>query len=92
VKAQGYQWIDGVLSGTGLLLYCRRTAEGICSRAFIVVTFFSDALDLRGKPFERRVWETLRAIPFGKTASYGDIVKRIGAPKAARANGGLWRQ
>jgi O6-methylguanine-DNA--protein-cysteine methyltransferase len=53
---------------------------------------FSDALDLRGKPFERRVWETLRAIPFGETASYGDIAKRIGAPKAAHANGGLWRQ
>lgn len=44
-------------------------------------------LDMRGAPFQRRVWEALRAIPFGETASYGEIARRIGAPKAARAVG-----
>ncbi len=44
-------------------------------------------LDLRGTKFQRRVWEALRAIPCGETASYGEIAARIGAPKAARAVG-----
>ncbi|MBK9168153.1 MAG: methylated-DNA--[protein]-cysteine S-methyltransferase [Bryobacterales bacterium] len=40
-----------------------------------------------GTPFQRRVWEALRAIPYGETRSYGDIAKAIGAPKASRAVG-----
>jgi AraC family transcriptional regulator of adaptative response/methylated-DNA-[protein]-cysteine methyltransferase len=32
-----------------------------------------------------RVWQALREIPAGKTASYADIAKRIGAPKSVRA-------
>lgn len=42
-------------------------------------------LDLRGTAFQRRVWQALRAIPAGATASYADIAARIGAPQAARA-------
>jgi AraC family transcriptional regulator of adaptative response/methylated-DNA-[protein]-cysteine methyltransferase len=42
-------------------------------------------LDVRGTAFQRRVWQALRAIPFGKTASYAEIAARIGAPHAARA-------
>lgn len=42
-------------------------------------------LDIRGTAFQRRVWRTLRAIGPGKTASYADIARRIGAPKAVRA-------
>lgn len=42
-------------------------------------------LDLRGTAFQRRVWQALRAIPAGATASYADIATRIGAPQAARA-------
>lgn len=44
-------------------------------------------LDMRGAPFQLRVWEAVRAIPFGETASYGEIARRIGAPRAARAVG-----
>ena len=42
-------------------------------------------LDVRGTAFQRRVWEALREIPAGKTASYSAIAERIGAPKARRA-------
>jgi AraC family transcriptional regulator of adaptative response/methylated-DNA-[protein]-cysteine methyltransferase len=42
-------------------------------------------LDVRGTAFQRRVWEALRAIPAGKTASYAEIARRIGAPTSARA-------
>ena len=40
-----------------------------------------------GTPFQRAVWKALRAIPYGKTQSYGDIARRIGRPKAVRAVG-----
>jgi AraC family transcriptional regulator of adaptative response/methylated-DNA-[protein]-cysteine methyltransferase len=42
-------------------------------------------LDLGGTPFQRRVWLALRDVPCGATASYGEIARRIGAPKASRA-------
>ncbi|HMI37346.1 MAG TPA: methylated-DNA--[protein]-cysteine S-methyltransferase, partial [Steroidobacteraceae bacterium] len=42
-------------------------------------------LDIRGTAFQRRVWRALQRIPVGTTATYGDIARRIGAPKAVRA-------
>jgi len=42
-------------------------------------------LDVRGTAFQRRVWQALREIPVGATASYRDIAERVGAPKAVRA-------
>jgi AraC family transcriptional regulator of adaptative response/methylated-DNA-[protein]-cysteine methyltransferase len=42
-------------------------------------------LDVRGTAFQQRVWEALRAIPAGATASYAEIAQRIGAPKSVRA-------
>lgn len=42
-------------------------------------------LDIRGTAFQRRVWEALRAIPAGRTASYAEVAARIGAPRAVRA-------
>jgi methylated-DNA-[protein]-cysteine S-methyltransferase len=45
-------------------------------------------LDMDQVPaFHRRVYEVARAIPPGKTLSYGDIAARLGAPGAARAVG-----
>jgi AraC family transcriptional regulator of adaptative response/methylated-DNA-[protein]-cysteine methyltransferase len=40
-------------------------------------------LDLHGTAFQQRVWQALRAIPAGSTASYTEIAARIGAPNAA---------
>lgn len=42
-------------------------------------------LDIRGTAFQERVWQALREIPPGTTASYTDIAQRIGMPKAVRA-------
>ncbi|MFO1101614.1 MAG: bifunctional DNA-binding transcriptional regulator/O6-methylguanine-DNA methyltransferase Ada [Methylocystis sp.] len=48
-------------------------------------TRFDLPLDMRGTSFQQRVWAALRDIPAGETASYAEIAKRIGAPKATRA-------
>ena len=40
---------------------------------------------MRGTAFQQRVWQALREIPPGATASYAEIAGRIGAPKAVRA-------
>lgn len=45
-------------------------------------------LDVRGTVFQRRVWQALRAIPAGSTASYAQIAQSIGSPKAVRAVAG----
>jgi AraC family transcriptional regulator of adaptative response/methylated-DNA-[protein]-cysteine methyltransferase len=42
-------------------------------------------LDIRGTAFQQRVWQALRAIPAGQTASYAQIAAAIGAPAAIRA-------
>jgi AraC family transcriptional regulator, regulatory protein of adaptative response / methylated-DNA-[protein]-cysteine methyltransferase len=42
-------------------------------------------LDVRGTAFQQRVWQALREIPAGSTASYADIAGRIGSPGAVRA-------
>jgi methylated-DNA-[protein]-cysteine S-methyltransferase len=46
-------------------------------------------LDLapRGTAFQLAVWDALRAIPYGATASYGDIARVVGRPNAVRAVG-----
>jgi O-6-methylguanine DNA methyltransferase len=49
---------------------------------------FELPLDLRGTPFQLRVWEALLAIPYGETRSYGDVARALGLPlRAARAVG-----
>jgi AraC family transcriptional regulator, regulatory protein of adaptative response / methylated-DNA-[protein]-cysteine methyltransferase len=45
-------------------------------------------LDVRGTAFQQRVWQALRQIPPGQTASYTEIANRIGAPKSVRAVAG----
>ena len=42
-------------------------------------------LDIRATAFQRRVWQELQRIPFGKTRSYAEVGRRIGRPTAARA-------
>jgi len=48
---------------------------------------FSIAVAAGGTPFQSRVWQALRAIPYGATISYGELATRIGDPKAVRAVG-----
>jgi AraC family transcriptional regulator of adaptative response/methylated-DNA-[protein]-cysteine methyltransferase len=42
-------------------------------------------LDVRGTAFQQRVWQALREIPAGQTASYSEVARRIGAPASVRA-------
>jgi AraC family transcriptional regulator of adaptative response/methylated-DNA-[protein]-cysteine methyltransferase len=42
-------------------------------------------LDVQATAFQRRVWEALRAIPYGSTRSYSEIARSLGRPQAARA-------
>jgi AraC family transcriptional regulator of adaptative response/methylated-DNA-[protein]-cysteine methyltransferase len=42
-------------------------------------------LDVRGTAFQQRVWQALRRIPAGSTATYAQIAARIGSPKSVRA-------
>jgi AraC family transcriptional regulator, regulatory protein of adaptative response / methylated-DNA-[protein]-cysteine methyltransferase len=44
-------------------------------------------LHVRGTNFQLKVWEALLAIPQGLVLSYGDVARRIGSPRAARAVG-----
>jgi len=45
-------------------------------------------LDVRGTAFQQRVWQALKEIPVGRTASYAEIARRIGSPKSVRAVAG----
>ena len=48
---------------------------------------FSVPLHPSGTDFQLRVWNALKEIPYGETVSYGELAKRIGNPKTARAVG-----
>jgi len=48
---------------------------------------FDLALDPRGTPFQRAVWQALLQVPFGATSTYGAIARAVGRPSAVRAVG-----
>ena len=48
---------------------------------------FSLDLDMRGTKFQNDVWQSLLAIPFGETRSYGQLAKQLGNKNAMRAVG-----
>ena len=50
-------------------------------------TTFDVPLDLGGTDFQRRVWACLQQIPYGETATYGELARELGSPGAARAVG-----
>ncbi|MGN0779489.1 MAG: methylated-DNA--[protein]-cysteine S-methyltransferase [Aristaeellaceae bacterium] len=49
---------------------------------------FDLPLHVHGTAFQCKVWAALQEIPYGQTISYGELARRIGQPKAARAVGG----
>ena len=51
------------------------------------LTTFSLPLLLKGTPFQTEVWKALLEVPFGSTASYGELAVAIGNPQAVRAVG-----
>jgi len=76
--------LDGVAKRTPILT---ETAKQL--REFFAGerTTFDLALAPNGTAFQRIVWQQLLAIPFGRTASYGEVARAIGRPAASRAVG-----
>jgi O-6-methylguanine DNA methyltransferase len=48
---------------------------------------FDLRLDVHGTVFQRAVWSQVVRIPYGATATYGDIAQLVGKPRASRAVG-----
>ena len=48
---------------------------------------FDLPLDVRGTPFQRKVYEAVARIPYGHTRSYAEIAREVGQPSAVRAVG-----
>jgi methylated-DNA-[protein]-cysteine S-methyltransferase len=44
-------------------------------------------VEMRGTPLQQRIWAALRAIPPGRTRSYGELAAQLGRPRAGRAIG-----
>ncbi|MDR3540644.1 MAG: methylated-DNA--[protein]-cysteine S-methyltransferase [Desulfosporosinus sp.] len=51
------------------------------------IKVFTIPLHQLGTPFQLKVWEELRRIPYGETRSYGEIATKVGNPKGQRAVG-----
>lgn len=51
------------------------------------LTQFNVPLAPAGTPFQQRVWQTLRDIPFGQTVNYGQLSQRLQPPTGPRAIG-----
>jgi len=67
-----------------LLLECTRQLEAYFSGS---LTQFDLPLAPQGTEFQQRVWAELQKVPFGRTATYGDLAHRLGDPNLTRAVG-----
>jgi len=82
----GEAWVED--DGKGLAAkILARTREELAAYFARTRTTFDLPLEPSGTPFELRVWEELRAIPFGATRSYSEIARRLGDARLTRAVG-----
>ena len=65
----------------------RRTARQLAEYFAGRRTGFDLPLDLRGTPFQLAVWQSLAAVPYGRTVSYSQQAAAVSRPKAVRAVG-----
>ncbi|MWA01360.1 methylated-DNA--[protein]-cysteine S-methyltransferase [Actinomadura sp. LD22] len=63
------------------------TAEQLAAYFAGNLTEFDLPLNLRGTPFQVRVWAALQEIPYGETTTYGELAVELGSPGASRAVG-----
>ncbi|WP_433144289.1 methylated-DNA--[protein]-cysteine S-methyltransferase [Actinomadura nitritigenes] len=63
------------------------TAEQLTAYFAGELTEFDLPLNLRGTPFQGRVWAALQEIPYGETTTYGELAVELGKPSASRAVG-----
>ena len=52
-------------------------------------TNFDIPIKLEGTDFQKKVWNEMKNIPYGKVVSYGELAKLVGRPKAVRAIGSV---
>lgn len=73
-----------------------RLLPGLCDRILAAMRGepidFGDVELATGTAFQRAVWRETRAIPLGRTRSYGDLAEAVGRPGAARAVGQAMRR
>jgi methylated-DNA-[protein]-cysteine S-methyltransferase len=79
---------------TGPLDPCGRDDAALAGAADQLEAYFAGErrtfdlpLSLAGTPFQRRVWQEVRRIPYGSTISYAELARRVGNPAAVRAVG-----
>ena len=79
----------GALFPKAKLVRDEKGQEGVVTRVagYIAAPFhpFPLPLDIRGTELQRRVWNEVRKIAFGRTSTYSEIAEAIGNPKAIRA-------
>jgi methylated-DNA-[protein]-cysteine S-methyltransferase len=92
-------WFDGQKHHPGDIGVAESPDDALLARAARRLSAYFDTdsddsagfgdlpFDLRGTPFQRRVWLALLRIPRGGTRSYAQIAAEIGAPQAVRAVG-----
>lgn len=83
-------FLDTVVEGEGasVLAQWRGRWPGARWQPGVLPWSWQDApLHVRGTVFQRQVWAALLSIPAGQTLSYGELARRMGQPRAARAVG-----
>ncbi|MPZ33446.1 MAG: methylated-DNA--[protein]-cysteine S-methyltransferase [Rhodospirillales bacterium] len=86
----GLAELEGCFPDADLVEDREALSETIGKLAAMIDRPESDAdltLDLQGSDLECRVWNALREIPVGTTATYGEIAARLGVPRQAREVG-----
>jgi O-6-methylguanine DNA methyltransferase len=73
---------------TDLLQVVDRAVEQLVAYSQGRLREFSLPLKFTGTEFQNSVWKALLEVPYGQTTTYGELAKRIGMPKGARAVGG----
>lgn len=73
--------------GDDALRHARAAAAILCRYATGGPALYQSPIDVPAPAFHLAVWERLRAIPFGATATYGEIAASLGMPGEARAVG-----
>lgn len=77
--------LDCVIEKTPIITEtCRQLDEYFAKKRKV----FELPLCIEGTEFQKKVWNALLTVGYGKTATYGDIAKLINQPKASRAVGG----
>ena len=97
----GWIEIQALHDAVTSVIFCDEPENDVCNSSPILAecfrqldeyfngqrTNFDIPVDQKGTLFQQSVWNVLPDIPFGATASYGDVAKKLNAPKSSRAVG-----